>query len=170
MKMQLWKASTGFIMCQKYQVAPSPLLLSDSGHSVEGSLDNRACWSPLTNTAPSKSVRSLPAEVPSLKSRYCLKLPSIFLPFLRACSQGVGHFPRGWQGRWSGGQVMCGAGHLAQDWLPRRTQGGTGRRGGALLARLLRKVAVVKLWNVITVWYGTKATQIEKCPITSLSA
>lgn len=129
MKMQLWKASTGFIMCQKYQVAPSPLLLSDSGHSVEGSLDNRACWSPLTNTAPSKSVRSLPAEVPSLKSRYCLKLPSMFLPFLRACSQGVGHFPRGWQGRWSGGQVMCGAGHLAQDWLPRRTQGGTGRRG-----------------------------------------
>lgn len=24
---------------------------------------------------------------------------------------------------------MCGAGHLAQGWLPRRTQGGAGRRG-----------------------------------------
>lgn len=105
MKMQLWKASTGFIMCQKHQEAPSSLHLRQS----VGSLDNRAWWWPLTKTAPSESVRSLSWEVTSLKGRYCVQLPSISLPFLRACSQGVCHFHRGWQGCWSGGQAVCGS-------------------------------------------------------------
>lgn len=84
----------------------------------------------LTNTAHSKSVRTLLVEVTSLKRRYCLKLPSTFLPFLGAYSQEVCHLCRRLQGCWSGGHAICGGGHLTEGWLPRRTQGGTGRRGG----------------------------------------
>lgn len=80
----------------------------------------------LPNTAHFKSVRTLLEKWYHLR-RYYLKLPLIFLPFLRTCSQGVCHFCRGLQGHRSGGPAMCGTGHLAQGWLPRRTQGGMRR-------------------------------------------
>ena len=96
---------------------------------VGGIGGNRAHWLPLTNTAHSKPVRTLLVEVTSPMK--CLKLPSIFLPFFRACSQGSCRFHRGLQGHWSGSHAMCRAGHLAQGWRPRITQGGTGWRGNS---------------------------------------
>lgn len=72
--MQLWQAATGIRMCQRCPVASYPLLLSDSGKlgqlvgagvGIGGSLDNRARWLPLTNTAYSKPVKTLLVEVTS---------------------------------------------------------------------------------------------------------
>lgn len=122
-------------------------------HGAEGFLDNRARWLSPTNTACSKSVRTLLVEVTSLKRRYCLKLPSIFLlslvmalPFPQRVSERLVRRPRDVWRQPPG-----------QGWLPRGTQGGMGWS----LARLLREMDLVKLWNIITVWYGVKATQIK---------
>lgn len=174
--MQLWQAATGIRMCQRCPVASYPLLLSDSGSwewwvgtgvGIGGSLDNRAHWLPLTNTAHSKPVRTLLVEVTSSHVIFetAFHLPSLpqglfsrSLPFLQKVTGTLIRRPCDvWS--WPPGPRLAA----------KEDSGRGGEDGGTLPARLLRKMALVHLWNVITVWYGLKATQIEECPITALS-
>ena len=117
-------------MCQKCQAMSSPPFLSDSEQAWCKRFPwQQAWWSPLTNAACSESVRILLAEETSRKRRYCLKLPSIFLPFLRwdgsaMSTEGFRKVDRGWGVAWN-----VWSWPPAQGWLPRRTQGGMGWRG-----------------------------------------
>lgn len=63
---------------------------------------------------------------------------------------------------------MCGAGHLAQGWLPRRTQGGTERKENSSSQTPEEDGLGESLkCHHSVVW--PQSHQIEECPIMALS-
>lgn len=151
--MQFWRASTEFRMCQKYQVVPS-LLLSDSGQAW---CRRFPCQGLAVATYQHHLLRVREhdlgrSDIAHEKGQFetAFHVPSF--PWDGACAQGIMWVRRLWD-------VWIQPPH--QGWLTRKTQGGMGWGGVSLPAWLLRETALVKLWNIITVWYGKEATQIE---------
>lgn len=174
MKVQFWKVATG-VMWWKFQVASSPLLLCGYGQARSGGGwgDRSFSWWQRLVVATYQILLTLSQWGPCWRSGItwegtiwnCLpfSFPSSGRVLRESAISAEGYRDIGQEA------MLC----VELATLPKVGYRGELGEGwgewGSFPTRLLRKTALGKLWNVITVWNGTKATQIEKCPITSLS-